>query len=177
MRIVAGRFRGLKLAEFSAEGVRPTSDRVKESLFDILGAKTAGATVLDLFCGSGNLGIEAISRGAEYVCFNDNSAASIEILKKNLAKLKGAANYSVSCRDYLLRLSSAREKFDIIFLDPPYALDYGEPALKLIAELGLLKQGGVAVYERDRFYDGCQYLRLYDVRKYGRAVLSFFKVD
>ena len=88
MRIISGRHRGRKLAEFTAEGIRPTSDRAKESLFNILSTKIVGATVLDLFCGSGSIGLECVSRGADKVFFNDKSANSIAVLKKNISLLK-----------------------------------------------------------------------------------------
>ena len=88
MRIIGGRHRGRKLAEFGGEEIRPTADRVKESLFNILSFKIAGATVLDLFCGSGNLGLECLSRGAASAHFNDFSKESLLVLKKNIASLK-----------------------------------------------------------------------------------------
>ena len=95
MRIVSGKYRGMKLVGFEGRDIRPTADRVKESLFNILRESVVGADVLDLFCGSGNLGIECLSRGAEFVRFNDISKASITVLKSNLARLKDD-NYAVS---------------------------------------------------------------------------------
>ena len=99
MRIISGKYRGLKLAEFDGSDVRPTADRVKESLFNVLFGRVVGARVLDLFCGSGNLGIECLSRGAEIVHFNDISPASINVLKKNLARLKNERNYKITNLD------------------------------------------------------------------------------
>ena len=89
MRVISGKYRGLVLSEFKGMEIRPTADRVKESLFNILSFKVAGARVLDLFCGSGNLGIECLSRGADFVHFNDISRGSIAVLNKNLARLRG----------------------------------------------------------------------------------------
>lgn len=176
MRIISGKYRGLTLTEFKGDGIRPTADRVKESLFNILYGAIAGASVLDLFCGSGNLGIECLSRGAASVHFNDASRDSIAVLRKNLAKLRGDNDYTVTVSDYLACLRGTVRRYDLILIDPPYALDYGVPALELIAGRGLLKEGGVAVYERDRPFDGCIVgLERYDERKYGKTYITFFR--
>ena len=174
MRIITGKYRGLKLASFEGYDIRPTADRVKESLFNILGESVRGAKVLDLFCGSGNLGIESISRGAEFVHFNDKSKASIQVLKKNLAKIKDS-NYKITLSDYSECLSSCGV-FDLIFIDPPYSSDYGVKALNLIGEKGLLSENGIAVFESETPFSEETYLNLFDERKYGRTYLSFFKV-
>lgn len=175
MRIISGKYRGLNLVPFKGEEIRPTADRVKESLFNIIYGKVAGAVVLDLFCGSGNLGIECLSRGAEEAHFNDLSGESIAVLKKNLAKLKGENKYFITTGDYLQCLKSTRKRFDLIFIDPPYAKDFGVPALSLIAERKLLNDGGIAIYERDRAFEGeVEGLKLIDQRKYGKTYLSFF---
>ncbi|MGN1373609.1 MAG: 16S rRNA (guanine(966)-N(2))-methyltransferase RsmD [Candidatus Coproplasma sp.] len=178
MRIISGRHRGRKLAEFNAEGIRPTSDRAKESLFNILSTAVTGATVLDLFCGSGSIGLECVSRGADKVYFNDKSASSVEVLKKNVALLKEESRCVVSISDYKDFLNRCGERFDIIFLDPPYAEEFGIPALNIIAQRGLLKEGGVAIYERDRSFSGeIAGLKKVDERKYGKAYLTFFKEE
>lgn len=176
MRIISGKYRGLTLAEFKGDDIRPTSDRVKESLFNILYGKCAGATVLDLFCGSGNLGIECLSRGAKYVHFNDVSRASVAVLKKNLESLKGEVGIGVTVSDYLTCLNAVSSPFDLIFIDPPYASDFGVRALEAIAARRLLNKDGVAVYERDRAFAGSVGgLEMFDERKYGKTYLSFFK--
>jgi 16S rRNA (guanine(966)-N(2))-methyltransferase RsmD len=176
MRVISGKYRGLTLAEFKGDDIRPTADRVKESLFNILYDKIAGATVLDLFCGSGNVGIECLSRGAAKVHFNDLSKDSLQVLKKNLAKLKGQDNYTITLNDYLSCLVSLKGGYDMIFIDPPYRYDYGEKALKIIAERKLLNDGGVAVFEWDKSLetpiDG---LEKYDERKYGKTFLNFYR--
>ncbi len=175
MRVISGTYRGMKLAEFKGEDIRPTSDRVKESLFNILYSYIGGSTVCDLFCGSGSLGIECLSRGCARACFNDISADSLAVLKSNLARLKGG-DYAVTNYDYERFLRDTREKFDIIFIDPPYRFEYGRRALEIISERKLLKADGVAVYERDRAFEGgVNGLTLYDERKYGKTWLSFFK--
>lgn len=179
MRVIGGRYRGMKLAEFSTAGIRPTADRVKESLFNILYEKTVNASVLDLFCGSGNLGIECLSRGAESVHFNDISRESIAVLKKNLSRLKDTSACKITNSDFAVCLkSAAKQSYDLIFIDPPYKLEAGVEALKIIGAKNLLKEGGVAVLERDRPFDGeIVGLRMYDERKYGITYLSFFKAD
>lgn len=176
MRIISGKYRGMKLCEFDCAGVRPTADRVKESLFNILYDRVAGAASLDLFCGSGNLGIECLSRGAASVRFNDISADSISLLKKNLARLKDG-NYTVTNADFS-RCLSGSEKYDLVFIDPPYRSEAGREALTLIGKNGVLKPGGVAVYERDIPFSGeIAGLKAVDERKYGRVYITFFEVE
>ncbi len=169
MRVISGKYRGLTLAEFKGSNVRPTADRVKESLFNILSVRVVGARVSDMFCGSGNLGIECLSRGAAFVHFNDISKDSIALLKKNLSRIEG--NYKITRGDFSVCLSG---EYDLIFIDPPYASDAGAKALEISARH--LSDNGVAVYERDRSFAGqTDGLELFDERKYGRTYLSFFK--
>lgn len=176
MRIIGGQFRGRKLVEFPGADVRPTGDRVKESLFNILTPRLYGARVLDLFCGSGALGLESLSRGAAEVVFNDAAKSSLEILKKNLALLKADKSfYRVVNLDYALCLRTLRGKFDLIFVDPPYRSDVGADVLRLIGEKELLSEGGTVVYERDEpFGEIPTGWTLTDERKYGRTKLYFF---
>ncbi|MBQ8291641.1 MAG: 16S rRNA (guanine(966)-N(2))-methyltransferase RsmD [Clostridia bacterium] len=179
MRIVGGKYRSRLLAEFAGEDVRPTSDRAREALFNILYTRVVGARVLDLFAGSGALGIESLSRGAKEVVFNDLSKDSLAILKKNLTALKIPVNgdeAKVKQGDYLACLELATQPFDLIFIDPPYRLECGKTALEKIAQRGLLTENGVAVYERDRVFEGeIEGLEKYDERKYGKAYLTFFR--
>ena len=169
------------MTEFPGEDVRPTSDRVRESLFNILALKIYGARVLDLFSGSGALGLESLSRGAKEVVFNDYSKDSLTILRKNLAALKisvGGEQVKVSQADYAFCLETVRGNFDLIFLDPPYRFDYGEVALKTIAKRRLLTPDGIAVYERDRpFEKEIDGLEKYDERKYGKTYITFFRLQ
>ena len=179
MRIIGGKFRSRVLAEFPGKDVRPTSDRAKEALFNILAFKMPNARVLDLFAGSGNLGLESLSRGAKEAVFNDVSKESLAIVKKNLTALKLSINgeeAKVCNYDYAICLDVVKGGFDIIFLDPPYTLDIGEKALKKISEKGLLNPDGVVVYERDvPFIGEIAGLTKYDERRYGKAYFSFFK--
>lgn len=176
MRIIGGIHRGRKLAEFAGGEIRPTADRVKESLFNILSVKVVGANVLDLFCGSGSLGLECLSRGAARVHFNDISKDSLSVLRSNITRIGEGENCEITNLDYTACLNSARGRYDLIFIDPPYRFDYGVKALEIISARGLLQEGGLAVYERDRaFENAVEGLILCDERKYGKTYLSFFK--
>ncbi len=178
MRIIGGTYRSRILAGFDGQDVRPTADRTREALFNILSLQVRGARVLDLFAGSGAVGIEALSRGAREVVFNDCAKDSLALVKKNLTTLKllNSEGVKVSGSDYLVCLQQQKEPFDIIFIDPPYLKDYGEGALKEIAARGLLSQKGIAVYERDKPFDGeIEGLEKFDQRKYGKAYLTFFR--
>lgn len=171
MRVIGGKYRSRKLVGFEGDDVRPTADRTRESLFNIL-RLAPGAKFLDAFCGSGAVGIEAISRGAESV-FLDADPASARIAEENFGKLGIPAGViRTRAEDYLMRTT---ERFDVIFLDPPYASDCGRKALAIIGERSLLKADGVAVFEHEEPFVGeiCG-LEKRDERKYGRAYLTFF---
>ncbi|MBR2614385.1 MAG: 16S rRNA (guanine(966)-N(2))-methyltransferase RsmD [Clostridia bacterium] len=172
MRVVAGKFKGVRLLEFKGEDIRPTSDFAKESLFNILKDKIYGATFLDLFAGTGNMGIEALSRGASEVIFVDKSKKSVELIKKNLEKVK--ENRVVKTMDSIEFLKSTDKKFDIIFIDPPYKTDLGFMALEVIKKKDLLTKEGLAIFENEDKKEVDGFIKV-DERKYGRAVLTFFK--
>ncbi len=173
MRIIAGKHRGRILAEFRGEDIRPTSDRVKESLFQILTPRLLGARVLDLFCGSGALGLEALSRGAKYAVFNDISRDSLAVCKKNLAVLKEEGE--LHALDYSACLMSVSGAFDLIFSDPPYKADLTADILRLVAERGLLKAGGLVVCESEREERAPQGWEVFDFRSYGRTKITMFQ--
>ena len=179
MRIIGGKYKSRVLIEFDGAAVRPTADRVKESLFNILFLKIRGARVLDLFSGSGALGLECLSREAAEVVFNDLSKNSVEILKRNMKALKIAPNVEnnkVYNFDFKTCLGAVNGTFDLIFIDPPYAFDYGEEALEIIAKKGLLSENGIAVFERDRKMEkSIAGLEKYDERKYGKTWLTFLR--
>lgn len=148
MRVVAGRYKGKGLNALKGDSVRPTTTRIKETLFNILQCDVPGSRVLDLFAGSGSLGIECISRGAEHVTFADKIKESIALVRANLKGIDG--NYSVVNSDFLAVLSGASYnglKYDIIFLDPPYGSGLAEIAIDRIFELDLLSGRGIIVYE------------------------------
>lgn len=175
MRIVAGKYRGRKLAEFAGQKIRPTPDRVKESLFQILGPRLAGARVLDLFAGSGALGLEALSRGAADAVFNDISAENLAVLGKNLRLLGEERRvYSLPFETCLAR---AEGKFGLIFCDPPYAENFCAAVLSAVAARGLLEEDGLVVYESEREETPPAGWKLSDRRAYGRTKVFFFSGD
>ena len=151
MRIIAGKFKGRALITMKDKSIRPTTDRVKESIFNLLQGYVEDAKVLDLFAGSGALGIEALSRGAESVTFADRSNDSVETVYTNLKKVSGKVN--VIRKDFLSTidyLSARKEKFDIIFLDPPYKQGLDKVAIDKIEERNILAEDGIIVVERSR---------------------------
>ena len=160
------------LASFKGEEVRPTSDRVKESLFQILSNHLAGARVLDLFCGSGALGIECLSRGAQEAVFNDMSRDSLAILKKNLIRISEPSK--IENRDFRSCLQGVDGKFDLIFSDPPYREEYLCEVLSIVGERGLLNQGGLVIHESEREETAPEGWETVDKRNYGRTSIFFF---
>ena len=173
MRVIAGKYRGRVLAGFRGDAIRPTSDRVKESLFAILTPRLAGARVLDLFCGSGALGIEALSRGARAAVFNDLSRESLALCKKNLAALGIEAETTL--RDFRAALLGATGKFEIIFSDPPYRERYTEEILRIVRERDLLREGGCVVTESEREEEAPEGWVRADLRSYGRTKIAIFE--
>ena len=137
LRIIGGQWRGRKLRFADGEGLRPTTDRVRETLFNWLQPVIGGARCLDLFSGSGALGLEALSRGAGEVAFIERNPTAVKALRENLALL-GAANAEVHQGDALIWLRGKAHPFDVVFLDPPFRQDLLAPALKLLAEGGWL---------------------------------------
>ena len=176
MRIVGGKYKGRVLNTFDGKDVRPTSDMVRESLFNILQFKIFGATFLDLFCGTGAMGIEALSRGAKSVTFNDASKNSIALLRKNLEKCKVTGDYKIKNQDAIFLIENSTEQFDFIYIDPPYSTDLGIRVLEKVKNC--LSDEGVAIFEDERpFEEKIDGLTAYDKRKYGRAYLTFFKKE
>ncbi len=176
MRIVAGKYRGRTLLAFDGDKIRPTADKVRESLFNILQLKVPNCKFLDLFCGTGAMGIEALSRGAEKVVFNDFSRESLTLLKKNLGKIKVDDDYQIVNFDAVNFLKNTTEKFDIIFLDPPYKAELGAKCLPFIDKA--LADDGIVILEDEKEWTGeIEGLIEYDKRKYGRVHLTFFKKE
>ncbi|GFI55019.1 ribosomal RNA small subunit methyltransferase D [Clostridiales bacterium] len=151
MRIITGSARGIQLESLPGENTRPTTDRVKEALFSMIQFEIEGRRVLDLFGGSGQLGLEALSRGAQHCVFIDAARAACDIITANAKKCKLFDRCRISTGDYasFLRSAAEKEQFDIIFLDPPYDSEYLAAALTGIAEGGLLANGGKIVCETD----------------------------
>lgn len=151
MRIITGSAKGTKLFTLEGDATRPTSERAKEALFSMIQFDIEGRRVLDLFAGSGQLGLEAISRGAAYCMFTDASAEAIGIVKKNIEKTHFAEQTKTMITDYrnFLRKSDGREGFDIIFLDPPYASGALTDALLRLHRTKLMHRGCLLVCESE----------------------------
>ena len=180
MRVISGKARGVNLK--TPEGVltRPTIDRVKEALFSIINFDIPASNVLDLFGGTGQLGIEALSRGAKSAVFVDQREDACKLIKENLRRTKLEQDAKVVRMDYMDYLKRCREKFDIIFLDPPYAEVFLENALKCITEIDILQSGGIIVAERplgkELPWDFEGYTRSKDY-KYGKVLLTIYRKD
>ncbi|HYQ59904.1 MAG TPA: 16S rRNA (guanine(966)-N(2))-methyltransferase RsmD [Desulfatiglandales bacterium] len=154
MRITGGRLRGRRLASFKGLEIRPTSDRVREAIFDILGHHLRGEKVLDLFAGTGSLGIEALSRGAAWALFIDYSPKAIELMGKNL-KLCGLETEGVVLRKDLLKGFPRRhrlleEKVDLVFVDPPYRKGILLPVLEELSQLNMLGSPATVVAQSEQ---------------------------
>ena len=148
MRVITGKARGIQLKTPEGLTTRPTADRVKEALFSIINFDIPGAKVLDLFGGTGQLGIEALSRGAVSATFVDAGEPACRLIRENLRRTKLESDGKVVRADYMDYLNRCREKFDIVFLDPPYAEVFLENSLKRIAEIDILQSNGIIVAER-----------------------------
>ena len=148
MRVITGTARGRKLKELPGLDTRPTTDRVKEGLFNIIQFDIEGRQVLDLFAGTGQLGIEALSRGAAHCDFVDLNPAAVKVVRENLESTGLAGAAAVHTRDFSAFLQSVRgRKYDLIFLDPPYAQTALERALELIADIDIVSGNGIIVCE------------------------------
>ena len=180
MRVITGSARGVRLKTPKGEKTRPTADRVKEAVFSVIQFETQGGRFLDLFAGTGQMGIEALSRGASHAVFVDEWRDACRLVKENL-KLANLSDKAVVVQDhYLSYLNRCRETFDIIFLDPPYADIFLENALKKISEIDILSERGIIICERpaekqlDFEINGL--LRCKDYR-YGKTWITLFRKD
>ena len=148
MRIISGKYRGKKLKEFELASTKPTLDRVKESMFNLIQFDIADKVVCDLFAGTGALGIECVSRGAKKVFLVDNTPQAIKLIKFNLQNMEG--DYEVVQADYLSFLKTAKCKFDILLLDPPYKTDLGVKAIDYVVKNNLLNPNGIIMFETSK---------------------------
>ena len=180
MRVITGTARGRKLKEPVGMDIRPTTDNVKEAIFSIIQFDIEGRRILDLFAGTGQLGIEALSRGAKSAVFVDQREESCRLIRENLKRTRLEQDARVVRSDYLDYLKRCREQFDIIFLDPPYAEVFLENALKCIAEIDILQSGGIIVAERplgkELPWEFEGYTRSKDY-KYGNTLLTLYRKD
>ena len=179
MRITGGYLKGQKITPPKSDQVRPTSDRVKESIFNIY-RDWEGKSVLDLFGGTGNLGIEAYSRGAEKVIFVDNDISSIMVIRENLIKFdlySRSKIYSMDFRAAIKKFGKEGITFDVIFVDPPFKRNFWEQSFTLILQQGILKEEGVIISEVPTFKEINipEGLKITTDRNYGQNRLIILK--
>ncbi len=180
MRVITGTARGAVLKTPEGMATRPTAERVKEALFSIIQFDIPTSSVLDLFGGTGQLGIEALSRGAKSAVFVDERDDACKLIRENLKRTKLEQSAKIIRSDYMAYLKNCREKFDIIFLDPPYAEVFLENSLKTISEIDILQSGGIIVTEhsenKDILWDFPGYTRSKNY-KYGKIILTIYRKD
>lgn len=181
LRVISGEARGLRLKTVPGRNTRPTSDRVKEALYNILDPYIKGAKVLELYAGTGSLSIEALSRGAHLAVLVERNHAALKVIDENLAKT-GYLNKSIVLKmdvfDALKKLSQSDEKFDIILIDPPYGTGLAKRTAMEVMDKGLLRNGGIMVAEYDSHdgsEDGNIILSPYREKRYGRTILAFYE--
>ena len=176
MRVISGLYKGKKLLGDNIDGTRPTMDRVKESLFGSIQNKVKDSICLDLFAGSGSLGIEALSNGAKECYFVDNNKVVIDVLKKNTINMNGVNIIFNKYNEALKKFKNINIKFDIIFLDPPYKFNLIEPSLKMIKAYDLLNDNGIIICE----YETEEFNNIYSVikeKRYGSKYIRILKKD
>ena len=177
MRVITGTARGTNLKAPDGLSTRPTADKVKQAVFNIIQYEIAG-DVLDLFAGSGQLGIEALSRGASRAVFVDAGRPAIAVIRENLKKTHLEDRAEVVCCDYMTYLANCRKRFRVVFLDPPYAENYLENAIKRISEIDILAEGGIIIAERplgkplDEQFAGLERSKDYI---YGKTIITLFR--
>ena len=178
MRVISGKAKGIQLNTPEGMLTRPTTDRVKEALFSIIQFELPGARVLDLFGGTGQLGIEALSRGASNAVFVDSRREACQLIRSNLKKTHLEDQATVVQSDYMEYLNRCRGFFQIVLLDPPYAEVFLENAIKKITEIDILQSGGIIVAERPLGkelpweFEGFTRSRDY---KYGKIILTLYR--
>ncbi len=184
MRIITGKARGIRLKTLEGEATRPTSERVKEAVFSMLQFDLEGREVLDLFAGSGQLGLEALSRGAAHAVFVDQSKQAIQIIEENAKKTKldtACSIYTANSLDYIRR--NCGKKFDIVFLDPPYASGLYQPILEALYEANMLKPFSMIVCESNTeqlFGNNPELQKKFAVKKqttYSKTVITILTVN
>lgn len=178
MRVITGTARGRVLRTLEGEDVRPTTDRVKEAIFSMIQFETEGRRVLDLFAGSGQLGIEALSRGAAYATFTDMSAESVDIVKKNLLVTYLEKNSEVLRTEAISFLRTNKKKYDIVFMDPPYSKGILQETLPYV--VGNVNDGGVIICEHpygEEMPERVGDFSLYRDYKYGKIGITVYRMS
>ncbi len=176
MRVTGGTAKGRRLRAPTGSDVRPTADKVRQALFNILRDRVPGAAFLDLFAGTGGIGIEALSRGAATTVFVDSSRPALQAITRNLAETVLANRAQVLAMDVTAFLQKRSGPYDIVFIDPPYAME-PEPVLRRIGEAGIVKQDGVVVVEHFRkrpVPEQAGGLERFREVRYGDTVLAFY---
>ena len=154
MRVISGQYRRTVLNTLPGDATRPTTDRIKETLFNIINDEVNGAAFLDLFSGSGQIGIEALSRYAESVTFIDNNRRATECIKDNLKKCRAEDGYTVICSDVIGALKRFKDnEFDIVFMDPPYGKGLEKEVLHILSDSNIVKNNGLIIVEADLLTD------------------------
>jgi 16S rRNA (guanine966-N2)-methyltransferase len=183
LRIISGERRGRIIKTLGGSSTRPTSDRVKESIFNIIQARLPGSTILDLFSGTGNLGLEAMSRGGEEAVFVEKNPNAIAVLRENCRTLDYMDYIEIMPYDVkkaIKALSAKGRTFDIVFMDPPYDLDLEIPTITALDDYNLVKDDGIIVVEHlleDEQQDIIGSFIRYDLRKYGNTAISLYRKE
>ncbi len=182
MRIISGSFKGRKLASLQGMTTRPTADRVRESIFNIIAPHIDNALVLDLFAGTGALGLEALSRGAASAIFIDSSPSAVKTIQKNIIVCRADTRARVIRWDIFKNLNCLQPEFpayDLVFMDPPYNKNIIGPTIKNLIERNILKNNATIIIEQsiiDPIPDGLSSIELTDQRTYGKTLVSFLTV-
>ena len=180
MKVISGKLKGRIIEGYTIDGTRPTMDRVKESVFGSIQTQLKDSIVLDLFAGSGQLGIEAISNGAKTCYFSDNNPEVIKVLKSNINKFNINSESKIILSDWKKFLNEAKEKelkFDIIFIDPPYDYHVYEKIMEKVSTYNLLNEGGLIILEhanlnlKDTYFN----LKLLKSKKYGNKTVNIYR--
>ncbi len=181
LRVISGSAKGHGLKTIKGDATRPTSDKVKGALYNIIAAYVHGSAVLDMFAGTGSLGIEALSRGAASAVFFDRSLQCCKIIKENLEHTRltdKALVYNVDFAAGINKMFKDGHKFDIIIMDPPYNKNFIQEALKLLANNDIIVDDGIIIAEHsvmDELPDNCGRLKVIDTRKYGDTMITIYK--
>lgn len=180
MKVISGILKGRNILGYNIEGTRPTMDRVKESVFGTIQSYVPNSIVLDLFAGSGNLGIEAISNGASKCYFVDNNIEAIKVIKKNIDTFNIKDKSTILHNDYNKSLDyfyNRNIKFDIIFVDPPYKYEIIEKVINKVIEYNLLNDNGIIVleFEKDKLKEQYGNFRLIKNKKYGEKYVYIYQ--
>lgn len=181
VRVICGEAKGRRLKAPADDSIRPTADKAKEALFHIIGEEVRGARVLDLFAGTGNLGIEALSRGARWALFVDVAKKAVAIIRENLALVNCGDRSTILQADVFSTLSLLRRKgrrFDLVFSDPPYGHQFAKRTLQILAPGHLVEKDGLVIVEHpknDRLPQQVETLLMVDERRFGDTVLTFYR--